>query len=69
MALAPPSATAQHPGLEPASVGFCPPNEQAVDIWRCGQLGMGEQPNNPCRLDGSELVEGLELDLEEIGVV
>ena len=45
------------------------PHEQAVEIWRCGQLGMGERLENASRLDGSELAEGLGLDLEEIWVV
>jgi Uma2 family endonuclease len=45
------------------------PHEQAAEIWRCGQLGMGERLENARRLDGSELAEGLGLDLEEIWVV
>ncbi|MCX5961401.1 MAG: Uma2 family endonuclease [Cyanobacteria bacterium] len=45
------------------------PHEQAVEIWRCGQLGMGERLENASRLDGSELAEGLGLNLEEIWVV
>ena len=45
------------------------PHEEAVEIWRCGQLGMGERLENASRLDGSELAEGLGLDLEEIWVV
>ena len=45
------------------------PHVQAVEIWRCGQLGMGERLENASRLDGSELAEGLGLDLEEIWVV
>jgi Uma2 family endonuclease len=45
------------------------PHEQAVEIWRCGQLGMGERLEYASRLDGSELAEGLGLDLEEIWVV
>ena len=45
------------------------PHEQAVEIWRCGQLGMGERQENASRLDGSELAEGLGLDLDEIWVV
>lgn len=45
------------------------PHEQAVEIWRCGQPGMGERLESACRLDGSELAEGLGLDLEEIWVV
>jgi len=45
------------------------PHEQAVEFWRCGQLGMGERLENASRLDGSELAEGLGLDLEEIWVV
>lgn len=44
-------------------------HEQAVEIWRCGQLGMEERLENASRLDGSELAEGLGLDLEEIWVV
>jgi len=45
------------------------PHEQAVEIWRCGQLGMVERLENASRLDGSELAEGLGLDLDEIWVV
>jgi len=45
------------------------PHEQAVEILRCGQLGMGERQENASRLDGSELAEGLGLDLDEIWVV
>ena len=40
-----------------------------MEIWRRGQLGMGERLENASRLDGSELAEGLGLDLEEIWVV
>jgi Uma2 family endonuclease len=45
------------------------PQERAVEIWRGGQQGMAERLENASRVDGSELVEGLELDLEEIWVV
>jgi Uma2 family endonuclease len=45
------------------------PQEQAVEIWRVGQQGMAERLENASRVDGSELAEGLELDLEEIWVV
>ena len=45
------------------------PHELAVEIWRCGQLGMVERLENASRLDGSELAEGLGLDLDEIWVV
>ena len=45
------------------------PQERAVEIWRGGQQGMAERLDNASRVDGSELVEGLELDLEEIWVV
>ena len=45
------------------------PHEQAVEIWRCGQPGMGERQESASRLDGSELAEGLGLDLDEIWVV
>jgi Uma2 family endonuclease len=37
--------------------------------WRGGQQGMAERLENASRVDGSELVEGLELGLEEIWVV
>ena len=45
------------------------PQERAVEIWRGGQQGMAERLDNAIRVDGSELVEGLELDLEEIWAV
>ena len=40
-----------------------------MEIWRGGQQGMAERLENARRVDGSELAEGLELDLEEIWVV
>jgi Uma2 family endonuclease len=45
------------------------PQERAVEIWRGGQQGMAERLENASRVDGSELAEGLELDLEDIWVV
>jgi Uma2 family endonuclease len=45
------------------------PQERAVEIWRGGQQGMAERLDNASRVDGSELVEGLELDLEETWAV
>jgi Uma2 family endonuclease len=45
------------------------PQERAVEIWRNGQQGMAERLENANRLDGSELAEGLALDLEDIWVV
>jgi Uma2 family endonuclease len=45
------------------------PQERAVEIWRGGQQGMAERLENASRVDGSDLAEGLELDLEEIWVV
>jgi Uma2 family endonuclease len=45
------------------------PQERAVEIWRGCQQGMAERLDNASRVDGSELVEGLELDLEEIWAV
>jgi len=45
------------------------PQERAVEIWRSGQQGMAERLDNASRADGSELAEGLGLDLEEIWVV
>ena len=42
------------------------PGERAVEIWREGQQGMAERLENADRLDGGELAEGLELELEEI---
>jgi Uma2 family endonuclease len=45
------------------------PQERAVEIWRGGQQGMAERLENASRVDGSDLVEGLELDLEEIWAV
>jgi Uma2 family endonuclease len=40
--------------------------ERAVEIWRGGQQGMAERLDNASRVEGSELEEGLGLDLEEI---
>ena len=45
------------------------PQERAAEIWRGGQQGRGERQVNASRLEGSELVEGLGLDLEEIWAV
>jgi Uma2 family endonuclease len=45
------------------------PQERAVEIWRGGQQGMAERLENASRVDGSDLAEGLELDLEEIWAV
>jgi Uma2 family endonuclease len=45
------------------------PQERAVEIWRGGQQGMAERLDNASRVDGSDLAEGLELDLKEIWVV
>jgi Uma2 family endonuclease len=45
------------------------PEERAAEIWRGGQQGRGERLENASLLKGSELVEGLELDLEEIWAV
>jgi len=45
------------------------PQERAVEIWRGGQQGMAERLNNASRVVGSELAEGLGLDLEEIWAV
>ena len=45
------------------------PQERAVEIWRGGQQGMAERLDNASRVDGSELAEGLGLDLEEIWAV
>lgn len=45
------------------------PQERAAEIWRGGRQGRGERLENASRLDGSELVEGLGLDLEEIWAV
>jgi Uma2 family endonuclease len=45
------------------------PQERAVEIWRGGQQEMAERLDNASRVDGSELAEGLELDLEDIWVV
>jgi hypothetical protein len=44
------------------------PQERAVKIWRGGQQGVATRLQNANRLDGSELAEGLALDLEEIWV-
>ncbi len=40
-----------------------------MEIWRGGQQGMGERLENTSRLDGSELAEGLSLELAEIWAV
>ena len=45
------------------------PQERAVEIWRGGQQGMAARLENASRVAGSELAEGLELDLEEIWAV
>jgi Uma2 family endonuclease len=45
------------------------PQEQAAEIWRGDQQGMAERLDNNSRLDGSELAEGLGLELEEIWTV
>ena len=45
------------------------PQERAVEIWRGGLQGMAERLDNASRVDGSELAEGLGLDLEEIWAV
>lgn len=45
------------------------PQERAVEIWRGGQQEMAERLDNASRVDGSELAEGLGLDLEEIWAV
>jgi len=45
------------------------PQERAVEIWRGGQQGMAERLDNASRVDGSELADGLGLDLEEIWAV
>jgi Uma2 family endonuclease len=45
------------------------PQERAVEIWRDGQQGMAERLENASRVAGSDLAEGLELDLEEIWAV
>ena len=45
------------------------PQERAVEIWRGGQQGMAERLENASRVEGSELAEGLGLDLEEIWAV
>ena len=45
------------------------PQERAVEIWRGGQQGMAGRLENASRLEGSELAEGLGLELEEIWVV
>ena len=45
------------------------PQERAVEIWRGGQQGMAQRLDNASRVDGSELAEGLVLDLEEIWAV
>ena len=45
------------------------PEERAVEIWRGGQRGLAERLENASRLDGSELAEGLALELEELWAV
>jgi Uma2 family endonuclease len=45
------------------------PEARAVETWRGGDPGMAERLENASELDGSELAEGLVLDLEEIWVV
>jgi Uma2 family endonuclease len=45
------------------------PAERAVEIWRGGEQGMAERLENASRLEGSELAEGLALELEEIWAV
>ena len=45
------------------------PQERAVEIWRGDQQGIAERLENASRVDGSELAEGLGLDLEEIWAV
>jgi Uma2 family endonuclease len=45
------------------------PEERAVEFWRGGHQGMAERLENERRLDGAELAEGLELELEEIWAV
>ncbi|MEB3302726.1 MAG: Uma2 family endonuclease [Cyanobacteriota bacterium] len=45
------------------------PREHAAEIWRGDQQGMAERLNNNSRLDGSDLAEGLGLELEEIWTV
>ncbi|MBM5818445.1 MAG: Uma2 family endonuclease [Cyanobacteria bacterium K_Offshore_surface_m2_239] len=45
------------------------PEERAVEIWRTGQPGVAERLENASRLDGSELAEGLALELEELWAV
>jgi hypothetical protein len=52
------------PGLEPAPL-LLPP-ERALELWLGSQQGRAGRLENASRLDGSELVEGLALDLEEI---
>jgi Uma2 family endonuclease len=45
------------------------PQERAVEIWRGGQQGIAERLESSGWLDGSELAEGLGLELEEIWAV
>ncbi|MFN6132402.1 MAG: Uma2 family endonuclease, partial [Synechococcaceae cyanobacterium] len=45
------------------------PAERAVETWRGGEQGMAERLENAGRLEGTDLAEGLLLDLEEIWVV
>jgi Uma2 family endonuclease len=45
------------------------PQERSVELWRGGQEGRAERLESASRLDGSELAEGLALDLEEIWAV
>jgi Uma2 family endonuclease len=42
------------------------PHQRAVEIWRGGQPGRAERVENANRLDGADLAEGLELELEPI---
>lgn len=45
------------------------PEARAVEIWRGDQQGMAERLEDASRLEGGELAEGLELELEEIWAV
>jgi Uma2 family endonuclease len=45
------------------------PQERAVELWRGGEQGRAERLENTSRLEGSELAEGLALELEEIWAV
>jgi len=42
------------------------PEERAVEIWQGGQRGLAARLENASRLDGSELAEGLALELAEL---